>query len=990
MENSAIHLAAQSVLAVANSSYGDDDPPIFDPRRQTHNLFKVQLYTTTALGVFFFLIFCIMRYNFPLIFSVRSFRNKKIQKLPNSLFGWIPVVLSINNDQLLQVIGLDSYVFLRFFRMSIKILTLLSLLGLFILSPLRYYLTGNFDNDGDPFSSLISIAKKKSNPTEDMEPTSYLAVTTVFTYIFTGIIFWCLFSETNHIIKTRQKFLGSQRTLTDRTIYLQDIPENLRNELSLKAHVEELSVGKVEKISFVHDYSPLTNLFKVRDKILKKLEIFYSRAYGLDINLFEIPSDHHVRLNVELINEIPDDQDILYTPMTNTLPNDFFSDNQFHVFPILPKNNEKRLGKLTMFGPKIDLIDHFTRELIKIDDEIRDCKARETFKISSDAFVTMDSVTDAQMAAQAVFSPKVFELTSILAPAPLDIIWENLLLNKKTILIRRNIIEGIIVAFSILLIIPIRYITSLLNVNSIRKMWKEFGDYLLKNATARAIVTGLLPTYLFTIINVILPYVISFLSNLQGQKSRGDVELSVIKKNFLYIFFNLFLVFTLFGTLSSYKALLTDTTKIAPLLATSVKSLSLFYIDLILLQGLTMFPFKLLQIGDLVILFWKTVIKYKNRTPRMFNNGIFKPSVFDLGLILPQHLMIFIITLIYSPISTKILISGLVYFILGFYTYKYQLVYSFVHPFHSTGKAWPIIFKRVCLGVFVLHIQMFGSLALEQSFILAGLILPLFPVTLMALVFFDRNYKPLLYYIALDSIKTKGQSVDTNDELFQTGASLGLDRLINSSGLAHQKSIMSFNTFLDGEENNNAVLMTSSEDNSSQANSGIEGDETSDNNETPNLILSGAVKIRTQLPQIEEEESPSIEEYTGGMISDGNSPVEDNQNIANNITSHTPRFENSNSNKRSKRRASTIEEQREIGHSYKHPAISNSLNGVMVGFQEDVIEYLESREITPTSANKIISPIENQLSNVIGGDDEMGKSVITGFVVSRQQNREVF
>lgn len=984
MLESSLELTAQSVLMAANSSYGDEDPPIFDPRRQTHNLFKVQLYTTATLGVVFFLVFCVLRYQFPLVFSVRSYRNKKIQKLPNSLFGWIGIVISINNDELLQVIGLDSYVFLRFFRMVIKILTLLSVLGLFILSPLRYYLTGTFDKDGDSFAWFVSIAKKR-NPVEDTEPTSYLAVTTVFTYVFTGIIFWCLFSETNHIIKTRQKFLGSQRTLTDRTIYLQDIPEHLRNELNLKAHIEELSVGKVEKISFVHDYSPLTNLLKIRDKILQKLEVLYARAYGLDINLFKVTSDHYVRLNVELINQIPDDQDILYTPMTNTLPNDFFSDNQFHVFPILPRDNPKRFGKLAMFGPKVDLIDHYTRELIKIDDEIKDCKARETFKISSHAFVTMDSVTDAQMAAQAVFSPKVFELTSILAPAPLDVIWENLLLNKNTILIRRNIIEGIIVAFSILLIIPIRYITSLLNVNSIRKMWKDFGDYLMKNATARAIVTGLLPTYLFTIINVALPYVISFLSNLQGQKSRGDVELSVIKKNFLYIFFNLFLVFTLFGTLSSYKALLTDTTKIAPLLATSVKSLSLFYIDLILLQGLTMFPFKLLQIGDLVMLFWNTVVQYKNRTPRMFNNWIFRPSVFDLGLILPQHLMIFVITLIYSPISTKILISGLVYFILGFYTYKYQLVYSFVHPFHSTGKAWPIIFKRVCLGVFVLHIQMFGSLALEQSFVLAGFILPLFPVTLMALVFFDRNYKPLLHYIALDSIKTKGQSVDTNDDVFEQSP-LGLDRLINSAGLAHQKSLMSFNAFLDGAENSNAVIMNSSEENSSHANSGLEeADETNQNQ----IGASGTERAGSRLLQInEEDDAESVEDYTGGLTNGDSQQVGDNT-LYNNATSYTPRFENLH-NKVSKRRASTIEEQREIGHSYKHPAVSKPLEGIMVGFHEDVIEYLESREIVPSSASKSVSQRENPVGVQLAGDDETPKSVITGFVVSRQQQREVF
>lgn len=982
---------------------GDDDPPLFDPRRQTHNLFKVQLYSTSVIGLGLFLLFCVMRYKFPLIFSVRSYRNKKIQKLPNSLFGWIGVVMSINNDQLLQVIGLDSYVFLRFFRMGIKILTLLSLLGLFILSPLRYYLTGNFDNDETIFSSLLAIASGDHKGGEsETEPTSYLAATTLFTYIFTAIIYWCLFSETNHIIRTRQRFLGSQRSLTDRTIYLQGIPENLRNELTLKSHIEELSVGKVEKINFVHDYTPLTKLLNVRQSIVEKLEVLYSKAYGLNMNFFDATTDHYVRLNVELIDRIPDDQDILYTPMTNTIPNEFFNDNQFHVFPVLTKDNPKRLGKLTFFGPKIDLIDHFTRELIKIDDEIRDCKSRETFKVTSDAFVTMDSVTDAQMAAQAVFSPKVFELTTSLAPAPLDVIWENLCLNKSTVLIKRNVIEVIIIAFSILLIIPIRSITALLNVNSIRKMWKEFGDYLMKNSTASAIVTGLLPTYLFTIINVILPYVISFLSNLQGQKSKGDVELSVIKKNFLYIFFNLFLVFTLFGTLSSYKALLSDTTKIAPLLAKSIKSLSLFYIDLILLQGLTMFPFKLLQVGNLFLLFWNTLVKYGNRTPRLFNEGLFKPSEFDLGMILPQHLMILLLTLIYSPISTKILISGLAYFILGFYTYKYQLVYSFVHSYHSTGKSWPIIFKRTCLGVFVLHVQMFGSLALEQSFVLAGLTLPLFPVTLMALIFFDRNYKPLLYYIALDSIKTRGQSVNTEDELFESGGTtLGFDRLINSSGIAHQKSVLSFNAFLDGEENNDAVLLTSEDNSSSQLNglNNEEEDEEGQETESPSPEPSGGVKIKstqTLLPQIEEEEDEendnSIEPFVGeiGVINVAKSSNNNRNNNSRTTTSYTPKFDNAHA-KRHKRRASTIEEQREHGYSYKHPAITNPLEGIMVGFQEDMIEYLESREIIASSASKLSSPVrENPVSEVVGHDEEQGQSILTGYVVSRHQNQQVF
>lgn len=59
---------------------------------------------------------------------------------------------------------------------------------------------------------------------------------------------------------------------------------------------------------------------------------------------------------------------------------------------------------------------------------------------------------------------------------------------------------------------------------------------------------------------------------------------------------------------------------------------------------------------------------------------------------------------------------------------------------------------------------MFGTLALEKSYVPAGLIIPLFPTTLIAMMYFKRNYLPLLNYIALDAIKTDGLSVDPGSE----------------------------------------------------------------------------------------------------------------------------------------------------------------------------------------------------------------------------------
>lgn len=97
--------------------------------------------------------------------------------------------------------------------------------------------------------------------------------------------------------------------------------------------------------------------------------------------------------------------------------------------------------------------------------------------------------------------------------------------------------------------------------------------------------------------------------------SLGDVEMSLISKNFFFTFFNLFLVFTIFGTASKAIDLSSglkngfkdisdtfqDTTRIAQILATSLQGLAPFYINLIILQGLGLFPFRLLEFGSVAL-----------------------------------------------------------------------------------------------------------------------------------------------------------------------------------------------------------------------------------------------------------------------------------------------------------------------------------------------------------------------------------------------------
>lgn len=103
--------------------------------------------------------------------------------------------------------------------------------------------------------------------------------------------------------------------------------------------------------------------------------------------------------------------------------------------------------------------------------------------------------------------------------------------------------------------------------------------------------------------DILADYFILGLSNMQGMISQTEVELSVISKNFFFTFFNLFILFTVLGSVANISPLLKESLHdigyIAHLLATKLEKYGQFYTNLILLQGVGLFPFKLLEFGSI-------------------------------------------------------------------------------------------------------------------------------------------------------------------------------------------------------------------------------------------------------------------------------------------------------------------------------------------------------------------------------------------------------
>lgn len=236
---------------------------------------------------------------------------------------------------------------------------------------------------------------------------------------------------------------------------------------------------------------------------------------------------------------------------------------------------------------------------------------------------------------------------------------------------------------------------------------------------------------------------------------------------------------------SVIKDSLKDTTHIAYLLAQSLQALAPFYINLIVLQGIGMFPFRLLDFGSLA-LYPLTLAGAKTPKgmacysfqPLWLSNEcsdyakLRQPSLFSYGFYLPQPLLILILCIVYSvlPSGEFVLAFGLIYFVIGYFTHKYQLLYAMDHPQHSTGQAWSIITYRLITGIILFQAAMAGWLALRLAFFQAVLIIPLIAFTFWYSWFYKNTFSSLNKYIALRVIADDSGGAGTRSSQDPEGA----------------------------------------------------------------------------------------------------------------------------------------------------------------------------------------------------------------------------
>ncbi|CAI6341656.1 unnamed protein product [Periconia digitata] len=771
------------------AGHGDDDIwGVINPRDT-----RIQIYLSLALGLTAFLTFCWLRPRWQGLYAARKKQNNRataLPDLPNTFFGWILPLWRITDDQVLASAGLDAYVYLTFFKMALKFLVVALFFALAVIKPVHdTHPEKKIPADGDkaeraPYATWTAMA------TDYEYYTDYLWMYLVFAYLFTALILYLIVAETRKIIEVRQKYLGSQTTITDRTIRLSGIPLELRSEDKIRAFIEGLEIGKVESVTLCKNWGELDKRISQRHVVLRKLEEAWtvhlgSRRIGRSLETLPVVQPTPPASDVEM-GESSEAETARLLSDGDGDPDDALRDTR-------PRPMAKIwYGRFKLRFKNVDAIDYYEEKLHRLDAEIKTLRKKD-FEPTPLAFVTMDSVATAQMAIQAVLDPSPLQLLANSSPAPSDVVWVNTYLPRGKRMMRAWSITffiGILSVFWTVLLVPI---AGALNTCTINEVFPRLASAIADHPLLSSLVMTQLPTLAATLLNVLVPFFYDWLANQQGMISQGDVELSVISKNFFFTFFNFFVVFTTLGTASNLLDMLerfgerfSDATTIANTLAKSLARLLGFYTNLILLQGFGLFPLRLMEFGALSLY---PINLIGAKTPRDYAELV-QPPVFSYGFFLPQTILIFIICLVYSVLrdSWQVLLSGIAYFMIGHFVHKYQLLYAMEHRQHSTGKGWTMMCDRAILGVGLFQLTLAGQLALRKAFRRAVLIAPLFIATIWFAYVYGRTYRPLMKYIALRSLRQNSdvgravqEDAETNEGI-ATGGRQTVDE-VRESGL---------------------------------------------------------------------------------------------------------------------------------------------------------------------------------------------------------------
>ncbi|KAI9270957.1 hypothetical protein EDC94DRAFT_534451 [Helicostylum pulchrum] len=745
-------------------------------------------------GILIFLIFCFARTRVPVLFAPRrNMKRHKPPELPTTFFGWIVPLLRIRDEEMLENVGLDALLMLKFITMCIKIFSICTALGLVVFIPLT--MTADFSHLQNVRAiDRVSISVIQE---DDNKLIAYL----IFSYIFTFITFFFLNKSYHEYIYLRSKFLLKQaKVMVSRSIVVTGIPQHLRSDQALSEYYENLDIGPVESCYVVREVHRLNTMIKKRAHALIKLEEAYSTYWG---NPCKIPGYDPDRIldDVQMYKKVLD----LAEKRTGSSTDDsseeepgappksrkkkksgnttFFKglvEPKFSLKKQVQKSKRPTVkigGIFGLFGTKVDAIEYYTKLFDDLDKTVSERRKSPNFEMTNVAFVTFEHMSSAIIASQIAINPEPFNCRASMACEPRDVLWDSVAIRGRERILREVIIWSVTVFLCLTWSVPVLAISSLFSIEEISKLDSHLGEVLEQSEIGHLIFGSFVPTVVLNIFTSVLPIFFDTMGYYQGLRSRSAVAESTLSKYYFFLVSLTLIFYSISGvTTKAVIELINDLSKNLPrYIANSLAEFAPFFINYTILQAFLVMPLNILLLGSVIVRgFYHLFIC---STPREHAENR-APWAFNYGIGYPAPLLIFTIVFEYSLINPVILLFGTVYFCFTYVVYKYQFLYVYFRPYEAAGKLWTMVIPRMIFTLILFQLTMTGIFLLKKAFTLGGLCVPLIGITILFRFLLNKAYegngRNLPMQLLRDNLKKLPNGSENNSDSEDSSSDDGL------------------------------------------------------------------------------------------------------------------------------------------------------------------------------------------------------------------------
>lgn len=581
-------------------------------------------------------------------------------EIGKGLFAWFGPVTRTKEAQLVDKLGMDGTVFLRFTRMCRNMFLVLSIISFVMLIPANTAGKNQKGITGGTTKMFLAM-------TPQFLKQDALWAHVVSAYLINIVVTFFLWRNYIAVTRLRRQYFVSAEylmSLHSRTLLITDIPKSLRTDESILKLLDNFDKSAAfPRAAIGRNVKELPDLIDEHEKMVRKLESVLSKYLKNPANL----------------------------PSTR---------------PTMTPSKKYRTNNA---ANKVDAIDYLTERIRELEGEI--LHVRDSIDKRNPmpyGFASYEKIEDAHSVALETKKKHPQGTTIRMAPRPNDLIWQNLPLTKKARRWKLFVVNLWILLLTVVWIVPNALIAIFLsNLHNLALVWPAFGKNFEAHHATWSAVQGIASPALMSLVYVILPIIFRRLFIRAGDTTKTSRERHVTTKLYAFFVFNNLIVFSIFSTLWAFIAAvikrdskhsvweaITDGGFTSKMMY-GLSNVSPFWLTWLLQRNLG----AVVDLAQVISLGWIWFCRtFMSPTPRQTIEWT-APPPFEYAVYFNYFLFYATVALSFVTLQPLVLPITALYFAVDYWLKKYLLLYIFITKNESGGMFWRSIFNRLVFAI---------------------------------------------------------------------------------------------------------------------------------------------------------------------------------------------------------------------------------------------------------------------------------------------------